>query len=430
MWVSESARRHYRAVAVEETTLVAAGRKAWQKVDRNHPVESWRRIMDQTFFPVVASQQVKVATLGAGYSANVLADQGFWVAPDGWVDPAGLAGVNPVGGNLRGQLLEPAYKAERDIRAGLKPAAALSEAENQLFMLLVSSLNDTGRAAAGMDTALRETVGYVRLAHPSACSRCVILAGKFYRWNQGFMRHPNCRCVHEPTSKPMSEGMFDDPYKLFESLSKQEQDLRWGKANAEAIREGADIFQVTNARKGMTKTRMFTTQGTTRGYASTLLKPGQRRLTPEAIYRQANGNRVKARDLLTEHGYLLPGGQVPGGALRGRVEGFGQMGKGGKAKAAREAVLEARRTGVRDPNNRYTMTAAERRLYDAEQRYSMVLQGRNPFASPGFGNTPDPYGIGLNKVGAGPSAPLTPQIAAMVENDYRRWLASGGQKFA
>ena len=180
----------------------------------------------------------------------------------------------------------------------------------------------------------------------------------------------------------------------------------------------------------MTKTRMFTTQGTTRGYASTLLKPGQRRLTPEAIYRQSNGNRVKARDLLTEHGYLLPGGQVPGGALRGRVEGFGQMGKGGKAKAAREAVLEARRTGVRDPNNRYTMTAAERRLYDAEQRYSMVLQGRNPFASPGFGNTPDPYGIGLNKVGAGPSAPLTPQIAAMVENDYRRWLASGGQKFA
>ena len=71
----------------------------------------------------------------------------------------------------------------------------------------------------------------------------------------------------------------------------------------------------------------------------------------------------------------------------------------------------------------------DRRLavYDAEQRYRMVLEGRNPYASPGFGSTPDPYGQRLNTRGAGPSAPLTPQIAAQVEKDYRRWLASGGQ---
>lgn len=169
---------------------------------------------------------------------------------------------------------------------------------------------------------------------------------QFYRWNEGFLRHPNCRCEHQATTANLSEAMSDDLYEVFENLSREEQDRRWGKANAEAIREGADIFQVTNAKRGMTKTRMFTTSGTTkRGYAGSILKSGQRRLTPEAIRIQAKGNRVKYRELLTEHGYLLPAGQVPTGSLHGRVEGFGQLGKGGKAKAAREAVLEARRTG-------------------------------------------------------------------------------------
>lgn len=430
MWVSEAERHHYRALATEERLLIGAGRKAWRKVEASAPVESWRHVLSEGLMPVVGAQQTKAALLGSEYSAFVLADQQMWVAPGGFVDPRAFAGLNPMGGNLESQLLEPAYRAQRLIGGGMKERAALKQVENQLLFMLVTNLADVSRAAAQIDVGMREGVGYTRVVHPSACDRCIILAGKFYRWNEGFLRHPNCRCEHQATTSKLSEGMFDDPYEVFESLSREEQDRRWGKANAEAIREGADIFQVTNAKRGMTKTRMFTTSGTTkRGHAGSILKPGQRRLTPEAIRIQANGNRVKYRELLTEHGYLLPAGQVPTGSLRGRVEGFGQLGKGGKAEAAREAVLEARRTGVRDPRNRYTMTAAERRLYDAEMRYRMVLEGRNPFDSPGFGSTPDPHGLKLNVVGKGPGKPLTPAIAAMVEADYRRWLVTGGEKF-
>lgn len=418
MWVSDTTAAHYKALQREETLLLTAGRKAWQSVLPEYPVESWRAVLQGGFMDAVAAQQVQAATLGASYSAGTLADQGFWVAPNGWVDPRAFAGVNPVGGNLERQLLEPAYRVERAIRAGAPATKALSAAENLMFWMLVNTLQNTSRAAAGIDIALRDSVGYVRVVHASACNRCLILAGKFYRWNQGFLRHPNCRCEHEATSKSRSKGLLDDPYEAFNRLSRAEQDARFGKAGAEAIREGADIFQVVNARRGMTKTKMFTTDGTMRGHARGLLKPHQRRLTPEAIYKQARGNRVVARELLAEHGYLLRGGQVPGGVLRGRVEGFGQMGKGGRAKAAREAVLKARATGVRDPLSRYTMTAAERRLYDAETRYRIVLEGRNPFASPALGRS------------ASSGAPLTPQIAAMVERDYRRWLATGGEKFA
>lgn len=427
MWVADATSAHYKALRREETLLVAAGRKAWREVAGEYPVESWRAVLNGGFMDVVAAQQVRAATLGAAYSASSLAEQGVWVAPAGWVDPQAFAGVNPLGGDLQGQLMEPAYRAERAIRSGLAPEKALSAVENAMFWALVRSVQDASRAAAGIDIALRRGVGYVRVVHGSACSRCVILAGKFYRWNAGFLRHPNCRCEHQATTGDRAEGTFDDPYKFFEGLSRAEQDARFGKAGAEAIRNGADIYQVVNAKRGMTKTRMFTTAGTARGRAGRLLKRGQRRLTPEAIFAQAKGNRETARQLLREHGYLLPGGQVPGGSLRGRVEGYGQLGKGGRARAAREAVLRARETGVRDPTNRYTMTAAERRLYDAETRYRMVLEGRNPFASPGFGNQPDPHGLRLQGVAG--DAPLTPQIAAMVERDYRRWLLTGGQVF-
>jgi hypothetical protein len=103
-------------------------------------------------------------------------------------------------------------------------------------------------------------------------------------------------------------------------------------AGAQAIRDGADVAQVVNARRGMTVAagRRVTTQGTTRralfgGYeidpdtgrlrrrrAAELQRvPGQRtrsvtavRLMPEQIYAEAGGDRAEAIRLLRLHGYL------------------------------------------------------------------------------------------------------------------------------
>jgi len=142
----------------------------------------------------------------------------------------------------------------------------------------------------------------------------------------------------------------------------------------------------------------------------------------------ADGDRELFRRLLAEDGYLLPEGTV----LKGKsYEGFGQMGRGGTRKAASQAVLDARATGIRDPMNRYTMTAAERRLYDAEMQYRMALSGWSPFVSPAFGNTPDPTGL-LRAYGAssasGARRPVTPAELAAAEKAYRNALqaATGG----
>src|SRR5699024_7380691 len=107
--------------------------------------------------------------------------------------------------------------------------------------------------AAGVDTYVRRGVGYVRMVNPGACDRCIILAGKYYANNEGFLRHPNCYCFHVQTNPKAAEaeGLITDPYDYFSSMSEEEQNKRFTKAGAQAIRDGADINQVVNAREGM-----------------------------------------------------------------------------------------------------------------------------------------------------------------------------------
>lgn len=381
----------------------------------------------RSFLPVVYAAQYRAATLGAGYAGDALADQGLWVAPGGWVDPSGLVGASPDGRSLEGLLATPAVHAKTMIAGGVKPEQAVSRAMGVLGQILVGMVADVSRQAASIDIAARTGVGYVRVASGSTCGRCIPLLGKFYRWNAGFKRHPGDDCIHQPTTAVAARAHANDAYEAFNAMTPAEQARQFTPGGAQAIRDGADLYQVANSMRRRTKTGMFTLEGTSRrGNAGRLLKAGQRRMTPDAIYKTSK-TREEALEALRAHGYILPGGQTPGGSLRGMVEGFGQLGRGGTRRAASQAVLDARSSGVRDERSRYTMTAAERRLSDAERDYRMVLQGRNPWASRGFGQTPDPYGEGLNAVGGDSGAPLTPQIAAAVERNYRRWLATGGQ---
>ncbi|WP_419404267.1 hypothetical protein, partial [Micrococcus sp. F3Y] len=68
---------------------------------------------------------------------------------------------------------------------------ALTFGRDQLRALVKTTVTDAARVAAGADMAARPRVqGYVRMLNPPSCPRCVVLAGRFYRWNAGFRRHP------------------------------------------------------------------------------------------------------------------------------------------------------------------------------------------------------------------------------------------------
>ena len=392
MSTPETAVKHYRAMLRLQRSARAAAAVAWSSLSAAYLSESWDSV-SPALERAVSRLQLDAATRGAGYGGNTLADQGLYEAPEAWVDPSSLAGVSSRGASL-GAALYSAIPHTKDLIAGGMPErVALARGREVLQMSAAAQVADAGRTAAGLDTFARPRVGYVRMLNPPSCSRCSVLAGRFYRNNEGFQRHPRCDCVHVPTTRTEaaeSEGLVHDPYAYFESLSESAQDKTFGKAQAQAIRDGADLFQVVNARRGMSYAGVsadgtrrgqkvasdFTREGTTRRALWGGANPKGKRLTPDAIYAQGLP-REATLDLLAKHGYLLPQGQVAEGAIRG--------------------------AGPVVP--RSDLTAAEKRLQTARLRWEAVQDGRNP------------HGRG----------PLTPEIAARVEGDYRRWLASNGQ---
>lgn len=295
---------HYGTMRELETLAVLLVRRLWNRVDPANIAVSWldqvTRVMDGfTRIQLLAAEE------GAAYTAATLEAQGIRTDPDVELVPSALVGWASDGRSLESLLEAPAAVALDKVDQGVPATQAVDAGRVSVERIARTQIADTGRAAAGLDVATRPKVGWVRMVNPPVCSRCLILAGRFYRWSDGFQRHPNCDCVHVATNLAAArrEGLVDDPTAYFKGLSRSEQDGLLGKADAEAVRDGADMNQVVNARRGMTVAGT-TTEGTTnRGFASRRLR-GQVRLTPERIYREAT-SRADALRLLRLHGYII-----------------------------------------------------------------------------------------------------------------------------
>jgi hypothetical protein len=420
--IPEAAVAHYKQMQRLQALAVLAATNLWSEVSLADLSGSWAAQVP-ILVPILSGVQVKAAAAGASYGGRTLAEQGLYEAPQHFVDPNAFGGVASDGRTLEGLLYSAVPHAKTLIAGGMDPKQALRSGGSFLTTITRTQVADAGRGAAGVDTAVRRNVGYIRMLNPPSCSRCSILAGRFYRWNAGFRRHNRCDCIHAMTTQvhaAKTEGLVHDPYEYFKSLSPEDQDKNYTKAGAQAIRDGSDIFQVVNSRRGMKPGGLMTTEGTTkRGNFRSVAGDSTRgrRLTPEAIYKLNGDNRAAALKDLERYGYILPGGQNPLGSITGQREGYGALGHGGAYGAARKRVEDAITHG-RDPAVRATMTEAERRLFDAKARWELVQQGVNPYGAPSM--TPKAKIM---------TTPLTPQIAAQVEKDYRRWVSTDGQVF-
>ena len=388
---------HYALVREQEAHALATVTRYWHRLGPNWIGQAWAERIPTVTAAVTAAQRTAAASaLVSG--ALALGQQDQWADPDGIVDPDAFAGLAADGRSLDTLLRGPAITARTLIADGMEPAEALAAGGRQLSMMVLTEIADAGRGAAGVQIAARPRVGYVRMLNPPSCSRCVVLAGRFYRWNQGFLRHPRCDCRHVPTmvtdqAEAFAEGLIDDPYEAFERMSEAEQNRVFTNAGAQAIRDGADMYQVVNARRGMKYRGAFTTEGTSKyGWAGQLLRKGQKRMTPETIYR-LNPNREQAVEALRAQGYITGRGQVSGGALRGQ----------------HEATYEGRR-----------MTAAEKRVMIATRDWQDVQNGLNPW-TPAAQERHGGARIG------GADYPLTPKIAAEVEARYYAAIATDGE---
>lgn len=264
----------------------------------------------------VAAYQMLAAQQGAASVAPMLAEQGISTAASASVVASALVGYTSAG-------------------APLSTMFESIESAAQLAMLAVSAVQDAGRNGASLGMVVRPSVtGYVRMLNPPSCSRCAVLAGRFYRWNEGFERHPQCDCRHIPVGED-SGDLTTNPRTYFDSLPTADElnsrhpdltrEMRregglysqediFGVAGAEAIRDGADINQVVNARRGMRKGQLFgremwhTLEGVTRRSQWRRNQPAAKRpvrLMPESIYALAT-DRDDALRLLELYGYITP----------------------------------------------------------------------------------------------------------------------------
>lgn len=215
----------------------------------------------------------------------------------------------------------------------LRDMASTIDTDWQFKQLVASLVQEVGRRAEGVEITARPRVGWVRMLTPPSCSRCAILGGRFYRWSDGFQRHPGCDCIHLPTTQDEASRYLTDPGQLAE----KGQVTGLSKAEMQAVRDGADMNQIVNSHRGGLRTVEFgghqittTTEGTTRrgvfggsdfakSAGSTAQNVGRRgavanytvrttnraRLSVGEIYDLSAGDRAQALRLLGLYGYVL-----------------------------------------------------------------------------------------------------------------------------
>lgn len=376
-----------------------AADKTWKGVDPRRVHDSWRQ-SNTDFLALFATLQARAAADAMDASTLMLAEQGDYVQPDGIANPLAYgAGYAPSGIDLDSYFDIPVTHTLTAIKSGLDLSDALQAGRRTLRQMAMQALEDTSVSAMGVSITQRAGVGYVRVESPDCCPRCAILAGKYYRHNQGFLRHPKCHGRNIPCKgkdKAAKQGWITNPMDRFNAMGEEEQDRIFGHAYAQAIRDGADIYQVVNAHRGMRpvgrgRISMTTSEGTSRYGWSRMIRQYQygqqqhRRLTPEGIY-SFNLSREQTIELLKREGYILPDN------WRGRVPDL---------RRSQWLHNNEWRQGRHEE-----LTAAQKRLENARLRYEAALDGRNPYQ---------------------PGVPVTPDVLAKAENSYRRWLASNGE---
>jgi hypothetical protein len=328
--------------------------RLWSRVDRNDIARSWQQQLPAVV-AVVTGGQVLAAGTARPYLDRLLAEYGLSADTDSQLHVARLAGVASDGRALESLMYQPVITALETIQRGGAVDEAMAAGAFSADLITRTQVTDAGRVADGLNVvAERSLHGYIRMLTLPSCSRCIILAGKFYEWNDGFERHPACDCVHIAAPEDDLDDLRTNPKKLFESMTEAEQAKTFTIAGAQAIRDGADMNQVVNVRRGaaglsaagarvtaaevkvlrngrdrgqLTPVEVFgrpllvSTEGTTvRGVAGRRLGarvdgrklPGARyrsarapRLMPEQIYKIAGDDRDEALRLLYRNGYLL-----------------------------------------------------------------------------------------------------------------------------
>lgn len=297
-------------------TAVNEIRRAWRRMGDDFDA-GWSRVGPVALAALMEAQR-QMTEAAADYVPKVLRQTGIPDQPEGEFRPESLVGIASDGRRLDTLAYGAVTEAKTAVSKGADAPQALAQGVNWLDLMAKLQIADAARQAVGVMTASRKNLsGTVRVLNPPSCQRCAILAGRWYRWSSGFLRHPHCDCVNLPTRDAKwaeAEGFITDPMEAY----RQGHIRDLTEAQKFAIDNGADIGQVVNATRGMstTATRRRAPRSGRTTTATPVVTPGapdllaglarsrpEGILTPEGIYREAR-SRDEAIAMLRDLGYI------------------------------------------------------------------------------------------------------------------------------
>jgi hypothetical protein len=230
----------------------------WEEIDPYRSIDAqWSEVRARAV-EALADAQRDAALLALAYLA---AHADALEVPDAPGLPvldveAAVVGKSQTGRDLLDVLDHAQLAARSMIWGGMAPDVAWARSRPVLERTVSTEVGDAAREVMNTGVVLDDRItGYERLVTLPACDRCLVLAGRFYRYDDGFPRHPRCEgCVHVPTYHVPGLGVIGgvptehNPDELAASLSPAERREVFGDAGAEAIENGASVSPIVQGR--------------------------------------------------------------------------------------------------------------------------------------------------------------------------------------
>jgi len=231
----------YRTLQRYQLLLLTAGRRLWGQMLPADFDGSWARIAPQ-MVAFTAGAQLASAQAAGAYVPAALDQQGIDAPPEAAVSPRVFSGV-AFDGRPLDTLLEGAVRSAKGYAAaGRDGGDALALAQRWLEGALQTIVTDAARDMTAAEMAVRPKVAYVRMVNPPCCSRCAVLAGKWYSHNDILPRHRRCDC----TLIPSQENVAGDFTTSAAELHKRGLITDLTADQHKRISDGADLNKVLN----------------------------------------------------------------------------------------------------------------------------------------------------------------------------------------
>jgi hypothetical protein len=243
---------YYRAQQRIVRVAVDQAQASWHQLDVADAFGSWTQQVRPRVVEHLEHAQESAAALAPLYIAATLTAARAVSSPVAAVVAAAFAGFAANGLPLA-LLLDFGFRLyQKAVAAGMPPSEARAIGLARLLTYVSTETADAGRLAhAAAALAEPDVAGYERIVVLPACGRCILLAGQLYRYSTGFLRHPRCDCQMKPVTWAQWRGdrPGNHPSALFNAMTPAQQNEAFGTGDAHAIRAGADISRVVNARR-------------------------------------------------------------------------------------------------------------------------------------------------------------------------------------